>query len=112
MVSKSHREVSQEQLEMELRQRALKSLLSMRQRQLRETLDHRIQRAQRQGEGQNLTRAEWARIHKQEIAHARLQMEDLRQQSIHTQGQLRKLKRALTRAKRLRASQASSGKRK
>jgi hypothetical protein len=84
----------------------------MRQKQLRETLEHRIKRAGKTGEGQNLTRAEWAKLHKQEIAHARLQLEDLRRQSAHTQGQLRKLKRALNRARRLRASQSSAKKRK
>jgi hypothetical protein len=109
MLPRNQRETSQEQLEMELRQRALKSLLSMRQKQLRETLDHRIKRAGKIGEGQNLSRAEWAKLHKQEIAHAQLQMEDLRRQSAHMQGQLRKLKRAMNRARRLRASQASAG---
>jgi hypothetical protein len=105
MLAKNLREGAQEQTEIELRQRALKSLLAMRQKQLRETLDHRIKRARKQGEGENLTRAEWANLHRQEIAHARVQLADLQLESAHTKGQLTKLKRAMSRAKRLRASQ-------
>ena|ERR671917_460119 len=112
MFAKNLREGAQEQTEIELRQRALKSLLAMRQKQLRESLDHRIKRARKEGEGQNLTRAEWARLHKQEIAHARVQLADLQLESAHTKGQLNKLRRAMNRAKRLRASQTPSRKRK
>ncbi|HJU04013.1 MAG TPA: hypothetical protein VJ692_02600 [Nitrospiraceae bacterium] len=108
MFAKNLREGAQEQTEIELRQRALKSLLAMRQKQLRESLDHRIKRARKEGEGENLTRAEWASLHKQEIAHVRVQLADLQLESAHTRGQLSKLKRALNRAKRLRASQSSS----
>ena len=67
MFPKNHREGSQEELEIQLRQRALKSLLLMRQKRLRETLEHRIKRGQKTGEGEDLTRADWARLHKQEI---------------------------------------------
>ena len=67
MFPKNNREGSQEELEIQLRQRALKSLLLMRQKRLRETLEHRIKRAQKIGEGENLTRADWTRLHKQEI---------------------------------------------
>lgn len=109
MLAKNLREGAQEQTEIELRQRALKSLLAMRQKQLRESLDHRIKRARKDGEGQALTRAEWASLHKEEIAHVRGQLEDLQLASAHTKGQLNKLKRALSRAKRLRASQSSVG---
>jgi len=59
MFPKNNREGSQEELEIQLRQRALKSLLLMRQKRLRETLEHRIKRAQKIGEGENLTRADW-----------------------------------------------------
>jgi hypothetical protein len=108
MLAKNMRDGAQEQTEIELRQRALKSLLAMRQKQLRESLDHRIKRAWKEGEGQNLTRAEWASLHKQEIAHARVQLADLQLQSVRTKGQLSKLKRVMNRAKRLRASQSST----
>nr|MBA2251447.1 hypothetical protein [Nitrospirales bacterium] len=47
MFPKNHREGSQEELEIQLRQRALKSLLLMRQKRLRETLEHRIKRGQK-----------------------------------------------------------------
>lgn len=98
----------QEQKEIELRQRALKSLLLMRQKRLRESLDHRIKRARKDGEGENLTRAEWAKLHKQEIARVREQLADLQLESAYTRGQLTKLKRTLAKAKRLKASQSSS----
>ena len=107
MLAKNLREGAQEQTEIELRQRALKSLLAMRQKLLRESLDHRIKRAQKEGEGQNLTRAEWASLHKQEMAYVRGQLADLQLASAYAKGQLTKLKRAMNRAKRLRASQAS-----
>jgi len=110
MFPKNHREGSQEELEIQLRQRALKSLLLMRQKRLRETLEHRIKRAQKIGEGENLTRADWTRLHKQEIAQTKLQMAHLEQQSDHARRQLTQLKRALSRARRLRASQGSKRK--
>ncbi|MGH7230957.1 MAG: hypothetical protein ACREJU_06290 [Nitrospiraceae bacterium] len=106
MLAKDLREGAQEQTEIELRQRALRSLLAMRQKQLRESLDHRIKRARKDGEGENLTRAEWTSLHKQEIAHVRVQLADLQLESAHAKGQLSKLKRAMNRAKRLRASQS------
>lgn len=106
MFPKNYREGSQEEFEMLLRQRALKSLLQMRQKRLRETLEHRIKRGQKTGEGENLTRAEWAHLHKQEIDLAKRQMADLQEQSAHTRRQLMQLKRALNRAKRLRAAQS------
>ncbi|WP_447977201.1 hypothetical protein [Candidatus Nitrospira bockiana] len=110
MFPKNYREGSQEELEILLRQKALKSLLQMRQKRLRETLEHRIKRGQKSGEGENLTRAEWARLHKQEIAQAKRQLADLEEQSAYTRRQLMQLKRALNRAKRLRASQPSKRK--
>ncbi|HKN87531.1 MAG TPA: hypothetical protein VJV04_11775 [Nitrospiraceae bacterium] len=110
MFPKNHREGSQEELEIQLRQRALKSLLLMRQKRLRETLEHRIKRGQKTGEGEDLTRADWARLHKQEIDQTKRQMEDLEQQSVHARRQLTQLKRALSRARRLRASQGSKRK--
>lgn len=110
MFPKNYREGSQEEVEILLRQRALKSLLQMRQKRLRETLDHRIKRGQKSGEGEKLTRADWARLHKQEIDLAKRQMADLEAQSAHTRRQLMQLKRALSRAKRSRASQPSKRK--
>lgn len=108
MLAKNLREGVQEQSDIELRQRALKSLLAMRQKQLRESLDHRIKRARKQGEGETLTRAEWASLHRQEIAHVRGQLADLQLESAYAKGQLSRLKRAMRRAKRLRTSQANS----
>lgn len=110
MFPKSYREGSQEEVEIQLRQRALKSLLLMRQKRVRETLEHRIKRGQKCGEGENLTRAEWASLHKQEIAHAKRQLADLQRQSAHARRQLIQLKRAMNRARRLRASQPSKRK--
>lgn len=101
------RESLSEQAEIHLRQQALKSLTHMRKKQLLESLDHRIARGRKGGVGGCLTRAEWASLHKQEIAHIQVQLADLQLERAHARGQLTELKRVKARARRLKASQAT-----
>lgn len=94
-----------EQAEIQLRQRALQSLVRRRSKQLREPLAHRIKRARACGVGIDLTRAEWARLHRQEIAHIRVQLADLELETGHARKRMAALKKALARAERLRRAQ-------
>lgn len=87
-----------------LRQQALQSLMSRRRKQLRESLDHRIKRAGKDGIGSSLTRGEWVRLHREEIAHVRGQLADLQQEIAHARAQGTAVRRTMARAKRLRAT--------
>lgn len=100
----TERESMTEQAEIELRQHALKSLVSTRKRRLGESLDQRIKRAGKQGLWGSLSRAECRNLHRQEIAHLRVQLEDLHLESALARRELTKLKRALRRAESARAA--------
>lgn len=105
MFETNAREGRAEQVEIQHRQRALQSLMRRRNKQLRESLDHRIKRAHTSGVGIGLTRAEWASLRKQEIARLRAQLAVLELENAYVRKQLTVWKRAITRAKRLRAAQ-------
>lgn len=96
-----------EQAEIELRQRALKSLVSKRKRLCGESLDQRIRRAGKQGLWGSLSRAECRGLHRQEIAHFKGQLEDLNLESALARRELTTLKRAMRRAERARAATAA-----
>ncbi|WP_447975410.1 hypothetical protein [Nitrospira sp. Kam-Ns4a] len=107
MLRKDQREGAVELEEIERRRQALKSLMSRRKKQLRESLDQRIKRA---GEGSvwaSLSRADCATLHQQEIEHLRVQLQDLHLECAQAQRQLSALRRVMTRAQRLRAARAS-----
>ena len=86
------------------RQRALRSLVLKRNRLLRESLDQRIRRAGKQGMWASLSRAECRILHRQEIAHLRVQLADLHLEWAHARQELTKLKQAMIRAERVRAA--------
>lgn len=98
------REHITEQAEIELRQRALKSLVSMRKRRLGESLDQRIKRAGKQGLWGSLSRAECRGLHMLEIAHLKGQLEDLNLESALARRELTTLKQVIRRAERARAA--------
>jgi hypothetical protein len=98
------REGLTERAEIEVRQRALKSLVLKRNKLLRESLDQRIKRAGKQGIWATLSRSECRDLHRQEIAHLRVQLADLHLEWAYSRLEMRKLKRALTRAERLKAA--------
>lgn len=109
MLGTDIRGILAEEEEVQRRQEALRSLMTMRARQLRESLEQRIRRARSSGDWTNLSRAECANLYKQEKAHLQSQLEQLRQERDRTRGKLTALKRAKARAQRIRAAEAASG---
>src|SRR3989441_4873459 len=100
MFGKTQHDRASEQAEFQFRQRALKSLMSMRNKQLRESLDHRIKRARRGGAWTDLTRAECESLHKQEKASAQEQLAILQLACARTRWQLTESRRAMARSRR------------
>src|SRR5829696_1353061 len=74
MLGTDIRGIMAEEEEVQRRQQALKSLVTMRSRQLRESLDERIKRARSSGDWTQLSKAECADLHKQEKAHLKSQL--------------------------------------
>jgi hypothetical protein len=109
MLGTDIRGIMAEEEEVQRRRQALKSLLSMRNKQLRESLEQRIKRANTSGDWVQLSREECATLHKQEKAHLRSQLEQLQHEDDRTRGKLTLLKRAKARAQRIRAAEAASG---
>src|SRR5574338_141105 len=109
MLGTDIRGIMAEEEEVQRRQEALRSLMSMRARLLRESLEQRIRRARSSGDWINLSRAECADIYKEERVHLRAQIEQLRVERERTRGKLSALKRAKARAQRIRAAEAASG---
>lgn len=108
MLGTDIRGIMAEEEEVTRRQQALKSLVTMRARQLRESLDARIKRAQGTGDWTHLSKAECADLHKQEKAHLKSQLEKLQTEQDRTRGKLTALKRAKARAQRIRAAEAAN----
>jgi hypothetical protein len=104
MFGKTQHDRATEQAEFQFRQRALKSLMSMRTKQLRESLDQRIKRARRGGAWTDLTRAECALLHKREKARAQEQLAILQLAWSRTRWQLTESRRAMARAQTLKAA--------
>jgi len=108
MLGTDIRGIMAEEEEVQRRRQALKSLLSMRAKQLRESLEQRIKRAKSGGDWMQLSREECA-MHKQEKAYLKSQFEQLQHEDDRTRGKLTLLKRAKARAQRIRAAEAASG---
>lgn len=111
MLGTDIRGIMAEEEEIQRRQEALKSLMTMRTRQLRESLEDRIKRARSSGDWIQLSKAECASLHKQEKAHLKSQLEQLQFEQTRTRGKLTALKRAKARAQRIRAAEAASERR-
>lgn len=109
MLGTDIRGIMAEEEEVQRRRQALKSLLSMRTKQLRESLEQRIKRAQSSGDWMQLSREECAKLHKREKVHLKSQLEQLQNEDARTRGKLTLLKRAKARAQRIRAAEAASG---
>lgn len=108
MLGTDIRGIMAEEEEVQRRQQALKSLVSMRAKQLRESLDDRIRRARSSGDWIQLSKAECADLHKREKEYLRSQLAQLRFEQDRTRGKLTALKRAKARAQRIRAAEAAS----
>ena len=111
MLGTDIRGIMAEEEEVQRRQDALKSLVTMRAKQLRESLDERIKRARSSGDWIQLSTAECASLHKREKAHLQSQLEQLQSEQTRTRGKLTALKRAKARAQRIRAAEAASERR-
>lgn len=111
MLGTDIRGIMAEEEEVQRRQEALKSLVTMRAKQLKESLDDRIKRARSSGDWTQLSKAECASLHKQEKAHLKSQLEQLQFEQTRTRGKLTALKRAKARAQRIRAAEAASERR-
>jgi hypothetical protein len=107
IIQSTHERVS-EQAEIEFRQLALKSLVLMRNKQLQESLDHRIKRAVQGGAWIGLTRSTCLRLHNQEKARIREQLAQLQFKQAHMREKLTETRKAVSRARRLRASQQAA----
>ena len=108
MLGTDIRGIMAEEEEVQRRQQALRSLVTMRARQLRETLEARIRRARIGGDWTQFSRSECADLHKQEKAYLKSQLEQLQTEQDRTRGKLTALKRAKARAQRIRAAEAAS----
>jgi len=109
MLGTDIRGIMAEEEEVLRRRQALKSLLSMRSKQMRESLEQRIKRARSVGDWMLLSKEECATLYRQEKAHLKSQMEQLQEEDAKTRGKLTALKRAKARAQRIRAAEAASG---
>ena len=105
MIIHNTQERVSEQAEIEFRQLALKSLVTLRNKQLQESLDHRIKRAVKWGAWIGLTRATCLRLHNQEKARIREQLAQLQFKQAYVREKLTETRKAVARARRLRASQ-------
>ncbi len=92
------------------RQEALRELLNVRTRTLRESLTQRVMRARQSGDWHTLTLEECAVRYQQERLRVREQVERLRAEYQQSRGVLSKLKRAKTRAERARAAEIATHK--
>jgi hypothetical protein len=111
MLGTDIRGIMAEEEEVQRRQDALKSLVTMRAKQLRESLDERIKRARSSGDWIQLSKEECANLYKREKAHLQSQLEQLQFEQSRTRGKLTALKRAKARAQRIRAAEAASERR-
>jgi len=111
MLGTDIRGIMAEEEEVQRRQEALKSLMTMRSRQLRESLEDRIKRARSSEDWTQISKAECANLHKREKAHLKSQLEQLQFEQTRTRGKLTALKRAKARAQRIRAAEAASERR-
>lgn len=109
MLGTDIRGIIAEEEEVQRRKEALKSLLTMRSKQLRESLEQRIKRAKTSGDWIHLSPEECATLHKQEKLHLKSQFDKLQHEQDRTNGKLTALKRAKARAQRIRAAEAASG---
>lgn len=109
MLGTDIRGIIAEEEEVQRRKDALKSLLSMRSKQLRESLEQRIKRARICGDWLHLSQEECATLHDREKVHLKSQFDKLQHEQDRTRGKLTALKRAKARAQRIRAAEAASG---
>jgi hypothetical protein len=105
MIGTDIREISAEEIEVQRHKEALDSLVDMRSKLLRESLEERIRRAQDHGDWSHLSQKECAGHHKEEKLYLKGQVERLRREQTRTEGKLAELRRAKRRAQLIRAGE-------
>ena len=108
MVGSEIREILVEEEEVQRRMEALDSLVGMRAKLLRESLEARMRRAQDNGEWSHLSHKECAGLHQEEKSYLRAQVDRLRREQARTKGMLAELRRLKVRAKLIRAAKVAS----
>ena len=108
MIGTDIREIIAAEKQVQRHKEAVDSLVRMRSKLLRESLDERMRRAQDQGEWSHLTQKERAESHKEEKLYLELQVDRLRREQARTKGKLTELRRAKARAERIRAAEVAS----
>ncbi len=108
MIVQNTQERVSEQAEIEFRQLALKSLVTLHNKQLQESLNHRIKRAVKEGAWIGLTLTACLRLHNQEKARIREQLAELQFKQAHMKEKLVEARKAVARARSLRASQQTA----
>ena len=104
MLCSDIREILAEEEEVLRRKDALDSLVDMRSKLLRESLEERLRRAQDNGEWSHFTQKECAGLLKNEKLYIKSQVDLLRHEQARTKGKLAELKRMKARANLIRAA--------
>lgn len=102
------REIIAEKIQVQRHKEALDSLVRVRTKLLRESLEERIRRAQDHGDWSHLSQKECAGQHREEKLYLKSQVERLRREQARTRGKLAELRRAKRRAERIRAAAGAS----
>ncbi|MEO8046179.1 MAG: hypothetical protein ABI684_02755 [Nitrospirota bacterium] len=102
------REIIVEEQQVQRHKEALDSLVRMRSKLLRESLEERIRRAQDYGEWNHLSQKERAGYHQEEKIYLKSQVDRLRHEQARMKGKLAELRRAKARAVLLRATAVAS----
>ncbi len=97
------REIISEEKQVQRHKDALDSLVHMRAKLLRESLEERIRRAQDHGDWSHLSRKECAGQHREEKLYLKSQVVRLRREQTRTERKLAELRRDKARAERIRA---------
>ena len=102
------REIIAEEKQVQRHKEALDSLVHMRSKLLRESLEERIRRAQDHGYWSHLSQKERAEYHQEEKIYLESQVDRLRQEQARTKEKLAELKRARAQAELIRAAEVAS----
>jgi len=102
------REIIAEEKQVQRHKEALDSLVRMRAKRLRESLDEHMRRAQDRGYWSHISQKECAEYHQEEKLHLESQVARLRHEQARTKGKLAELKRAKVQAELIRAAEVES----
>jgi len=102
------REIIAEEKQAQRHKEALDSLVRMRSKLLRESLEVRMRRAQDHGYWSHLSQKERAEYHQEEKLYLESQVDRLRQEQARTKEKLAELKRARAQAELIRAAEVVS----